>query len=89
MTRLMRNPSGEGHEKGRQLCRFVGREPAADATFRRIGARRPKCREGEDAARPGAALKSAGIGRNSISVSEKPIDIGFAGGVAGATKSVW
>jgi hypothetical protein len=38
--RLTRSPSGEAQGKGRQLCRFVDRGPAAvaDATFRRIGA---------------------------------------------------
>jgi hypothetical protein len=95
MTRLARDPSDEAQEKGRQLCRFVGRGRPPHATFRRIDRR---CDQNVAQARTSrAAARSYSVGprrnrgspaRNqSISdLPDRPKD--ELRRAAGATKSV-
>jgi hypothetical protein len=74
----VRSPSGGVQGKGRQLCCFVGRSPAAigDATFRRIGDRGEQT-AAESSAVWGVASKSTGGGEV---VGAKPNDIEIADG---------
>jgi hypothetical protein len=74
MTCLRRYPFDDAQGKGRKLCRFVGRQPAAvaDATFRRIGRRDQKRRAARDVRRSSAAES-----RNWAILNAKPIDTGI------------